>query len=143
MASKSTALKHRATPGSHYFELVREFPLISIGSDKQLDEAISRLNDLLARNSTDADENQYIDTLSDLIENYERNNIIFDEPSPDRMLRHLLTAQGITQQELANHTGIAKSTISEVLSGKRPISLQMIKKLATFFNISPSLFVEK
>lgn len=51
------------------------------------------------------------------------------------MLRHLLVAKGANQAELHRATGIPKSTISEVLAGKKPFSRQMIRKLATYFQV--------
>jgi HTH-type transcriptional regulator/antitoxin HigA len=56
------------------------------------------------------------------------------------MLRHLLEAKGVSQTELSQGAHIAKSTISEVLAGKRPFSRQMIRKLADFFQIDRSVF---
>ena len=55
------------------------------------------------------------------------------------MLRHLMEAKGITQAELSRDTSIPKSTISEVLSDKRPFSRQMIRKLADYFKVDVSV----
>ncbi len=55
------------------------------------------------------------------------------------MLRHLLDAKGITQAQLSQAAGIAKSTISEVLAGKKPFSRQMIRKLAEYFQVDASI----
>ena len=45
------------------------------------------------------------------------------------MLRHLLDAKGVSQAELHRETGISKSSISEVLSGKKSLSRPMMRKL--------------
>ena len=55
------------------------------------------------------------------------------------MLRHLMEAKCITQAELHRDTQIAKSTISEVLSGKKPFSRQMIRTLARYFKVDVSV----
>jgi HTH-type transcriptional regulator/antitoxin HigA len=55
------------------------------------------------------------------------------------MLRHLIEAKGATQVEVSQQAGISKSTISEVLSGKRPFSRQMLRKLADYFKIDVSV----
>jgi HTH-type transcriptional regulator / antitoxin HigA len=55
------------------------------------------------------------------------------------MLRHLLDAKGITQAQLSKETGLAKSSLSEVLAGKKPFSRQMIRKLAGFFGVEVSM----
>jgi HTH-type transcriptional regulator/antitoxin HigA len=51
------------------------------------------------------------------------------------MLRHLMEAKGVSQAAVHQATGIPKSTISEVLSGKKPFSRQMIRKLAEYFGV--------
>ena len=51
------------------------------------------------------------------------------------MLRHLMEAKGVTQSEVDQATGLPKSTISEVLAGKKPFSRQMIRKLAAYFGV--------
>jgi HTH-type transcriptional regulator/antitoxin HigA len=62
------------------------------------------------------------------------------EPASDAdMLRHLLEAKGITQAQLSRETGLAKSSICEVLAGKKPFSRQMIRKLADYFNVDVSV----
>jgi HTH-type transcriptional regulator / antitoxin HigA len=55
------------------------------------------------------------------------------------MLRHLLDAKGISQVELHRQTGIPKSTISEVLAGKKPFSRTMIRTLANCFQVDTSV----
>lgn len=55
------------------------------------------------------------------------------------MLRHLLDARRITQAELSRETGLAKSSLSEVLAGKRAFSRLMIRKMADFFGVDVSL----
>ena len=67
------------------------------------------------------------------------NNIRIAPASDADMLRHLMEAKVITQAQLGRETGIAKSTISEVLAGKRPFSRQMIRRLADYFKVDVSI----
>ena len=55
------------------------------------------------------------------------------------MLRHLLEAKGVTQSQMSRETGIAKSTISEVLAGQKTFSRQMIRKFADYFRVDVSV----
>lgn len=55
------------------------------------------------------------------------------------MLRHFLEAKGITQAQLSKEAAIPKSSISEVLAGMKPLSRQMIRKLANYFKVDVSL----
>lgn len=50
------------------------------------------------------------------------------------MLRHLMDAKGVSQMQLSRDTELPKSTVSEVLAGKKPFSRQMIRKLADYFH---------
>ena len=55
------------------------------------------------------------------------------------MLRHLMEAKGASQIELHEKTGIPKSSISEVLAGKKQFSRQMIRKLSDYFRVDVSV----
>src|ERR671935_431651 len=113
-----------------YLELVASFPLASIKSDEQLQEAQKVMDRLLARGELDDGEEMYLDALSDLVAAYEDEHHAIAPASDAEMLRHLMEAKGVTQAQLSRDTAIPKSTISEVLAGKKPFSRQMIRKLA-------------
>jgi HTH-type transcriptional regulator / antitoxin HigA len=55
------------------------------------------------------------------------------------MLCHLMEAKGVTQAQLRMDTTIPKSTISEVLSGKKPFGRHVIRKLADYINVDASV----
>ncbi len=122
-----------------YLELVLVFPLSSIRSDEHLDEAQKVMDRLLAKGELDDGEETYLDALSDLVAVYEDTYHALEPASDADMLRHLLEAKGVTQAQLSQESGIAKSTISEVLAGKKPFSRQMIRKLADYFKIDVSI----
>ena len=130
-----TRTRLKGTVRDSYLELVRQFPLSSIGSDKHLEEAQQVMDELLARRKLDKGEEIYLDALSDLVEVYEDEHYAIEPAADADMLRHLMEAKGISQVQLHRDTRIAKSTISEVLSGKRPFSRQMIRKLANYFGV--------
>lgn len=122
-----------------YFELVLAFPLSSIHSDEHLDEAQKVMDRLLAKSELDAGEETYLDALSDLVAVYEDEHHAIEPSSDAEMLRHLVESKGVTQAQLSQETGIAKSTISEVLAGKKPFSRQVIRKLAEYFKVDVSI----
>ena len=124
---------------SKYMTLVAKFPLASIRSERQLNAAQAVLDQLLANGKLDAGEEMYLDALSDLIAAYEDANYAIEPASDADMLQHLLDAKGITQAELHRRTGLPKSTISEVLAGKKPFSRTMIRTLAAFFEVDSSV----
>jgi HTH-type transcriptional regulator/antitoxin HigA len=138
MATKSKfSLKHKDRDA--YLELVMEFPLTSIQSDEHLAAAQEFMDDLLAKGKLSHGEELYLDALSDLVGAYEDEHHPIAPASDADMLRHLMDAKGVTQVEVSQEAGIPKSTISEVLSGKRPFSRQMIRKLADYFKVDVSV----
>ena len=57
------------------------------------------------------------------------------------MLRHLLTERGISQASAAREMGMAPSTVSDILRGKRGIGRKHIEAFATYFHVSPAVFL--
>ena len=122
-----------------YLELVQAFPLASIKSDEHLDTAQEVMDQLLAKSELDDGEEMYLDALSDLVAAYEDEHHAIAPASDADMLRHLMEAKDVTQAQLSRETGIAKSTISEVLAGKKAFSRQMIRKFADYFRVDVSV----
>ena len=122
-----------------YLELVRAFPLAVIQSDEHLAAAQEVMDRLLARDRLDAGEMMYLDALSDLVASYEDEHHAIAPASDADMLRHLMEAKGVAQSQVSRETGIAKSTISEVLAGKRPFSRRMMRVLADYFRVDVSV----
>lgn len=56
------------------------------------------------------------------------------------MIRHFLDTRELSQTQLAKGAGIAESTVSEVLSGKRKLTRGQIGKLARFLHVEPGMF---
>ena len=123
-----------------YLELVRGFPLRPIRSEKELDEAIQVVDALVTQKRLSRAEDDYLDVLSDLIEAYEDKHHPIGDVSDADMLRSLMENRDLTQAALAKQVGIAESTISEVLSGKRKLTRAQIGKLAKFFHVEPGAF---
>jgi HTH-type transcriptional regulator / antitoxin HigA len=57
------------------------------------------------------------------------------------LLRFLIEQRGVTQAGVAAGAGIAESTISEVLAGKRTLNRRQIAKLARYFHVEPGAFL--
>jgi HTH-type transcriptional regulator/antitoxin HigA len=135
-----TTVRKAAKGRDIYMELVQRAPLRPIRSDVELDRAIAMVDELIDRDDLVDDEVDYLDVLSDLIERYE--SAIYPVPSVSdaEMLAHLIEAKGVTQADVARETGIAVSTVSEVLAGKRTLNRHHIGKLAKYFSVGPTVF---
>lgn len=138
MATRTKTRRARAVAES-YLELVRDFPLASIRSEDQLNAAQTVLDRLLAKGELDAGATMYLDALGDLVAAYEDVHYPIAPASDADMLRHLMEVKGVSQAELSRRMGLPKSTISEVLAGKRPFSRTMIRALAGFFGVEMSV----
>ena len=98
--------------------------MITRRSEAELDRAIVMINELIDRDQLDGDEEDYLDVLGDLVERYEdkAHPILTDDLTESEMLQHLIEAKGVKQVEVVRSTGIAESTLSEVLAGKRRLT---------------------
>ena len=122
-----------------YLRLIQELPLVSIMSDEHLDEAQTMIDRLTGEKKLDGGEQAYLDALCDLVVVYEDQHHSIPMASDADLLRHLMEAKGVTQAQIHKDTGLAKSGISEVLSGKKPFSKTMIGILAKYFHVPASV----
>jgi HTH-type transcriptional regulator/antitoxin HigA len=123
-----------------FLELIRRFPLRPLRTDADLDAAVAVVDSLLDQPALSAPEQDYLDVLSDLIEAYEAEAVPIKPVGDADMLRFLIEQKGATQAEVAKKSGIAESTISEVLAGKRKLNRLQIGKLARYFHVGPGAF---
>lgn len=135
MATK-TQFRLKGKNRDSYMELVLDFPLASIQSEEHRVEAQRVIDGLLTRGTLDEGEATYLDALSDLVGSWEDEHHAIEPASDADMLRHLMEAKGVTQMQLSRDTGLPKSTVSEVLAGKKAFSRQMIRKLAEYFHVN-------
>jgi HTH-type transcriptional regulator/antitoxin HigA len=129
-----------------YIDLCAYLPLIPVQSDMQMRQAnmmIDRLVSFLGDepNRTEAAQvSMYLNVLSDLVGDYESKRFVFAKSEARELLAYLMEANQLKQTDLANEIG-SQSVVSDILSGKRSLTLQHIKKLAIRFKVSPALFI--
>ena len=73
-------------------------------------------------------EAEELELLALLVETYEKERFPIAPPDPIDAIRFRMDQAGLTRRELATYIG-SKSRVSEVLSGKRPLTLTMIRAL--------------
>jgi HTH-type transcriptional regulator / antitoxin HigA len=123
-----------------YLDLVRAFPLRPIVDDRSLDAAIAMVDSLLDRDDLDPSEQDYLDVLGDLIEKYEDAHVEMPTTDDASLVAFLMEQRGVTQAQLSAATGIIKSTVSQILNGKRKLTREHIEVLAGFFKVDPGTF---
>lgn len=125
-----------------YLEMVRAFPLEHIRDDAHLEAALSVFEPLFTKPDLTSAEEAYLGALTDLIETYEDARVTIPEVRGVAMLRHLMEANDLTQADLAPLFG-SPSIISEVLAGKRRLSLSHIERLSERFGLPADVFIDR
>ena len=82
------------------------------------------------------------DVLSLLIQKYEDEHFPLELPDPLEAIRFRMAQQGLTQKDLVPMIG-SPSKVSEVLNGKRPLSLSMIRRLHEGFGIPAEVLIRE
>ena len=120
--------------------LSRELPR-PIRSDRELERAITRLEDLDERDgSLSPEERELAELYTSLIEAYEDKRYPVPHAAPHEFLRALLEDRGLSQADIAPLLG-GRGHASEILSGKRSISKAQAKNLAAHFGLSVEVFI--
>jgi len=134
-----------ARPTPAYLALIDRFPLRPLRSERDYDAAVTILDKLAVRpeGSLDAGEQDYLDTLTMLVEAYDREHYAIDTEhyDPLTMLKYLMQERGMTQADLGRLLG-NRALASLILNGHRQISKSHIRKLADHFKVSPALFLD-
>jgi len=114
-----------------------------IKTDQEHEQALERLMSLMdldpEPDSADADE---LDVLALLIEKYEQEHYPIDLPDPVDAIKFRMDQQGLVQKDLIPFIGSA-SKVSEVLNGRRSLSLNMIRKLSGGLGISADVLIRE
>jgi HTH-type transcriptional regulator/antitoxin HigA len=111
-----------------------------IRSERELDRAIERIDELLGRRKLNKSEQDYLEVLTDLVEKYEAAAHPMKSVPDADMLKFLMESRGVTQQELATATGIVNTTLSAVVHGRRRLTREHVGRLAEFFGLTPAVF---
>lgn len=127
---------------AEYMRLIRQFPLRPLRCADDLDSAIAMTDSLTDRDDLTPDENDYLDVLSDLIERYESATEPRSRRSGVDAVRFLIDQSGKTQSEIADETRISRSTLTEILNGKRGISRSVMVALGGRFKVDPGVFLD-
>jgi HTH-type transcriptional regulator / antitoxin HigA len=75
-----------------------------------------------------------------LIENYEREHFPIADPEPIEFLEHVMEARGLTRKDLEPYIG-SRARVAEVLNRVRPLTLEMIRRLAAGLGIPADILI--
>jgi HTH-type transcriptional regulator/antitoxin HigA len=112
-----------------------------IKTEGQYDQALARVYELMQtevkENSAESDE---LEVLSILVKEYENEHHPMPSPNPLEAIKFRLDQMGMSEKELGEILGY-RSRKSEILSGKRKLSLAMIRKLNEVLHIPAEVLI--
>ena len=110
-----------------------------IRNETDYDEALAEIDRLMGVDpGTPASDR--LEVLVTLVERYESEHWTIDAPDPISAISHVMEARGLRQRDLAELIG-SQSHASEVLHRRRPLSLAMIRRLATEWDLPADVLV--
>lgn len=110
-----------------------------IKTENDYEQALERLEVIFdaSPNSKEGDE---AEILTMLIDNYENQYFPIEAPDPIEAIKIRMEELSIKQKDLVGIIG-GKSSVSEVLSKKKRLTVDMIRELERVLNISASVLV--
>ncbi len=86
-------------------------------------------------------EGDKLDVLATLVEVYEEKHYPIPPSHPIEAILHEMESQGLSRRDLEPSIG-SRARVSEVLNRKRPLSLNMIRKLQRNLKLSADILVQ-
>jgi HTH-type transcriptional regulator/antitoxin HigA len=86
-------------------------------------------------------EGDRFDVLVTLVEAYEQKHYPIEPPDPIEAILHQMESQGLNRRDLEPLLG-SRGRVSEILSRKRPLSIEMIRNLQKGLGISADVLIQ-
>ena len=111
----------------------------------QYQDNLKRMEELLAiltkKGSLSPVQQKELDEISGKVAEYEETNFPFEAQSLKEMIELRMYQRKLKQKDLARILGTTPSRISEILNGKRKLTLELAKGLYKKLNIDPELIL--
>jgi len=112
-----------------------------IKNEKDYDTALSRIDQLMDAKSGTAEMDE-LELLTALVEMYEERHFPISPPDPIDAIKFRMEQIGLVQKDMVPYIG-TKSKVSEVLNGKRPLTLSMMRSLNKNLGISAEVLLKE
>lgn len=113
-----------------------------IKNNEQYESALRRIYKLMQKElKANSAESGELEILSVLVKEYEHAEFPMPKPNPLEAIKFRMEQKGISESELSAILG-NRSRKSEILSGKRKLSLAMIRKLNEVLNIPAEVLIQ-
>ena len=113
----------------------------AIRTEADYKAALARI-DALMDAEPDTPEGEELDVLTDLVELYEARHEPIGYPSPLAAIRFRMEQAELTPRDLIPFIG-SRAKVSEVLSGKRPLTMQMARALHANLGIPADVLLQQ
>lgn len=110
-----------------------------IKTEADYEAALAKIDELWEA-GLGSSEGDLLDVLTTLVEAYEEKQHPILPPNPVEAILHLMESQGLERRDLEPYIG-SRARVSEVINRKRPLSLNMIRKLQSGLGISAEILV--
>lgn len=104
-----------------------------IRNDRELNRALKRIDELWGA-KPGTPKGDELDVLMLIVEKYEGEHYAIPGSDPIEAIKFLMEQKGLARKDIEPYIGTS-GRVSEVLSGKRNLTLSMIKKLHEGLNI--------
>lgn len=111
-----------------------------IRNEKDYQKALERL-ELIFDAKLGTPDGDELEILSILIDRYENEHFPIEMPDPIEAIKFRMEQMGMKQKDLAAIVGF-KSRVSEILNGKRKLTLNMIRQLNKTLRIPTEVLVQ-
>ena len=113
-----------------------------IKNKNQYEDALERVYELMQKSlKPESKESDELEILSILVKEYELEHYPVSKPSPLEAIKFRIEQMNMSEVELSEILG-ARSRKSEILSGKRKLSLAMIRKLNMVLHIPAEVLIQ-
>ncbi len=86
-------------------------------------------------------EGDRLDVLATLVEAYEGQHYSLPAPDPIEAIKYYMESRGLSRRDLEPYIG-SRARVAEVLNRKRPLSLEMIRRLHTGLGIAAESLIQ-
>ena len=113
----------------------------AIRSEADYEAALGRI-DALMDAAPDTAEGEELDVLTDLVQHYEERLVPMGFPTPLAAIEFRMQQAGLSPRDLVPFIG-SRAKVSEVLAGKRPLTLPMVRALHEHLGIPASVLLQE
>lgn len=111
-----------------------------IRSEEDHEAAVGRIAELIGA-EVGTPEGDELDVLATLADAWEARNQPIDAPDPITAIQFRMEQQGLSRKDLEGMIG-SSARVSEVLAGKRKLTIEMIRRIRSRLGISADLLIE-